>query len=65
MADKGKIIVIKDGDGGIINDHKTGIDDPFAQAHHKVLFLNVDDRVKFDIRSSGYRISVAKRIKCC
>jgi hypothetical protein len=49
MADKGKIIFIKDGDGGIINDPKSGIDYAFAQAYHKELCLNVNDRVKFDI----------------
>lgn len=49
MAEKGKIIVIKDGSGGIVNDPKTGTDYSFAQAYHKELCLGAKDRVKFDI----------------
>ena len=51
MADKGKIVVIKDGEGGIIKHPKTGVEYGFAQANHKQLCLNVGDKVKFDLLS--------------
>ena len=48
MADKGKVIVINDGNGGIINDPKSGVDYAFTQPHHKALSLNVGDSVVYD-----------------
>lgn len=49
MADKGKIIVINDGTGGIIEDPKSKTQFPFTQPNHKELCLNVGDKVKYDI----------------
>ena len=49
MADKGKIIVIDDGSGGIIEDPKTKVQYKFSQPNHKELCLNIGDKVKFDV----------------
>lgn len=49
MADKGKIIVINDGTGGIIEEPKTKTQYTFTQPNHAELCLNVGDKVKFDL----------------
>ena len=49
MADKGKIIIINDGSGGIIEDPKSKLQYSFTQPNHKELCLNVGDKVKYDI----------------
>lgn len=48
MADKGKIIVINDGTGGIIEEPRTKIQYSFTQPNHVELCLNVGDKVKFE-----------------
>ncbi|MFM2018060.1 MAG: hypothetical protein RL007_1716 [Bacteroidota bacterium] len=49
MAEKGKIKIIKDTDGGIVIDPRTNLEYTFTQKYHKELCLGVGDRVKFDI----------------
>jgi len=49
MAEKGKIKIIKDTEGGIVIDSKTNNEYTFKQPYHKELCLNVGDRVKYDI----------------
>jgi cold shock CspA family protein len=48
MADKGKIIIINDGSGGIIEDPRTKTQFAFTQVNHAALCLNVGDRVKYE-----------------
>lgn len=49
MADRGKVIVINDGTGGIITDPKTNTDYTFTQPYHKQLCLNVGDTVEYEL----------------
>lgn len=48
MADKGKIIVINNGEGGIV-ENKKGEQYKFTQPNHVALCLNAGDIVKFDL----------------
>ncbi len=48
MADKGKIVIINDGTGGIIEEPKTKVQYSFTQPNHVELCLNVGDKVKFE-----------------
>lgn len=64
MAEKGKVKIIKDTDGGIVIDSKTNTEYTFKQVYHKELCLNVDDRVKFDILAvPGTTTSVAVNVE--
>jgi cold shock CspA family protein len=56
MADKGKIIIINDGNGGIVEDSKTKTQYSFAQPNNVALCLNVGDRVKFDTVTSNGQV---------
>jgi hypothetical protein len=60
MAEKGKIKIIKDTEGGIVIDSKNNNEYTFKQPYHKELCLGVGDRVKFDILAvPGTTTSVA------
>ncbi|MCK6639859.1 MAG: hypothetical protein L6Q81_07210 [Bacteroidia bacterium] len=64
MAEKGKVKVIKDTDGGIVVESRTNLEYTFSQKNHKELCLGVGDRVKFDIVAiPGTTTSVAVNVE--
>lgn len=48
MALNGTIKIIRDDDGGIIVDKKTGAELEFKQPYHRQLFLSAGDRVRYE-----------------